>query len=272
MNAPIQKYLDPSIIANIVLKGDISGLSQPQKVEYYNHVCERLSIDPSTQPFQILKLSGKEVLYATKSAAEQLTRLYGVSHEIRNRDTVNDVHVVYVRATERDGRYEDSSGAVSIGGLKGDALANALMKAETKAKRRSTLSLLGLSMLDETEIETIPNAQPVPAPSVEKPKLSLVETAQADVVEVQAEEIKRDETDARIEEAKKEQNNVEALKQELEQIKTATQADADKLLAIWNFWLSHYNKKQISSQTWALMQETIVARRKALGMKKGSKQ
>jgi hypothetical protein len=263
MNAPIQKYLDPSIIANIVLKGDISGLSQPQKVAYYNHVCERLSIDPSTQPFQILKLSGKEVLYATKSAAEQLTRLYGVSHEIRNRDTVNDVHVVYVRATERDGRYEDSSGAVSIGGLKGDNLANALMKAETKAKRRSTLSLLGLSMLDETEIETIPNAQPVPAPSVEKPKLSLVESAPpADVVvEVQAEEIKRPSESEML---------IEALKQELDSMQKSD--GREKLLTIWNFWLAKYNRKEISDATWKLMQETISGHGKKLGLtKKGTK-
>ena len=40
------------------------------------------------------------------------------------------------------------------------------MKAETKAKRRATLSICGLGMLDETEIETIPDArrQPVAAP------------------------------------------------------------------------------------------------------------
>ena len=52
---------------------------------------------------------------------------------------------------------------MSIGGLKGDALANGLMKAETKAKRRVTLSLCGLGMLDDSEVETIPNAQRVPA-------------------------------------------------------------------------------------------------------------
>jgi len=35
------------------------------------------------------------------------------------------------------------------------------MKAVTKAKRRLTLSLCGLGWLDETEIETIPDAKPV---------------------------------------------------------------------------------------------------------------
>ena len=48
-----------------------------------------------------------------------------------------------------------STGAVPIAGLKGEEFANALMKAETKAKRRATLSICGLGVLDETEVETI---------------------------------------------------------------------------------------------------------------------
>ena len=42
--------------------------------------------------------------------------------------------------------------------MTGDTLANALMKASTKAKRRATLSICGLGVLDESEIETIPGA------------------------------------------------------------------------------------------------------------------
>jgi hypothetical protein len=37
-------------------------------------------------------------------------------------------------------------------------LANALMKAETKSKRRVTLSICGLGFLDETEADSIPGA------------------------------------------------------------------------------------------------------------------
>lgn len=166
--------LNSEIVANIVLKGDISGLSQAQKVEYYRSVCERVGLDPATQPFQLLKLSGKEVLYCSKSGAEQLTKAHNVSHAINERQTVSDIHIVYVRASLPDGRFEDSSGAVAIGALRGDALANAFMKAETKAKRRSTLSLLGLGMLDETEIETIPGAEKVKIseePSTDTPEV-----------------------------------------------------------------------------------------------------
>ena len=69
------------------------------------------------------------------------------------------VFIVTVKARNGKGRTDMAKGAVTITNLKGDALANAMMKAETKAKRRVTLSLCGLGLLDETEIETIPNAR-----------------------------------------------------------------------------------------------------------------
>jgi hypothetical protein len=47
----------------------------------------------------------------------------------------------------------------------GEALEIAFLKAETKSKRRVTLSICGLGMLDETEVETIPGAV-VQTPSV----------------------------------------------------------------------------------------------------------
>ena len=42
------------------------------------------------------------------------------------------------------------------------------MKAETKAKRRATLSIVGLGLLDETETETIPGAKLVNGEVVEE--------------------------------------------------------------------------------------------------------
>jgi hypothetical protein len=71
------------------------------------------------------------------------------------------MYIVKVRATLPDKRSTDSTGVVAVGGLQGEAYANALMKAETKAKRRAVLSLCGLSWMDETEVETVPGARPV---------------------------------------------------------------------------------------------------------------
>jgi hypothetical protein len=103
-----------------------------------------------------LKLSGKEVLYATRGATDQLAQVYKITREIIKTEHIQDVFVATCRASLPEGRFDISTGAVSIGNLKGNDLANALMKAETKAKRRATLSLCGLGFLDESEIETIP--------------------------------------------------------------------------------------------------------------------
>jgi hypothetical protein len=59
------------------------------------------------------------------------------------------------------GRCDEDIGAVSIKSLQGEALANALMKATTKAKRRATLSICGLSFVDESEIDSIQDARTV---------------------------------------------------------------------------------------------------------------
>ena len=101
-------------------------------------------------------MNGKLRLYALRDCADQLRRLHGISISITNRERMGDLYIVTARAKDRTGREDESTGAVALGTLKGDALANALMKCETKAKRRVTLSLAGLGWLDETELETIP--------------------------------------------------------------------------------------------------------------------
>jgi len=152
---------DEGIISSIVINGDISRLSPEQKVSYYQQFCERVGLDPLSQPFKLLRLNGKEILYCDRSGAQQLNKIHRVSHEIRARETVNGCYVVTAQASTPDGRHTESIGAVTIDNLRGDNLCNAMMKAETKAKRRATLDLLGLGILDETETETIPQAHKV---------------------------------------------------------------------------------------------------------------
>ena len=152
-----------SIANQLILQGDLSKLSANDKVKYYNGYCERMGLDPFTKPFDILRLNGKEVLYCTRSGTQQLNKLHKVSHLITSRDTNQEagVYIVTSKASLPDGRCTESIGAVNIQGLKGEAYANAIMKAETKAKRRATLDLLGLGVLDESEAESIPNATTV---------------------------------------------------------------------------------------------------------------
>lgn len=64
---------------------------------------------------------------------------------------MQDIFIVTVRVSSPSGRFTESIGAVNIQGLRGEALANAFMKAETKAKRRAVLAYCGLGMMDESE-------------------------------------------------------------------------------------------------------------------------
>lgn len=161
-NQQLQSTNDASLLASLIIGGDLSKLNEQQRVEYYQKFCDRLGVDPLTQPFKILKLNGKETLYCDKGGAQQLNKIHKVSHEIKAREVVSNCYVVTAQAGTPDGRKTESIGAVPIENLKGESLCNAMMKAETKAKRRATLDLLGLGMLDETETETIPEAKTVP--------------------------------------------------------------------------------------------------------------
>lgn len=142
-------------IEQVLIGGDLARLSPEQRVSYYQAVCASVGLNPLTQPFEYLTLNGKLKLYARKDCTDQLRRLHAVSvDEMDSKMLGSDaVYVVTVKVRIKDGRTDVASGAVTIKGLGGENLANALMKAETKAKRRATLSICGLGMLDETEVE-----------------------------------------------------------------------------------------------------------------------
>lgn len=167
----ITKVSVGSIVESVVIGGDLSKLSPDQRVSYYRSVCESIGLNPLTKPFEYITLNGKLTLYARKDAADQLRKRDGVSVSKLDQQIVNDICIVtaYVSAGSRT---DASTGAVSVKGLTGEALANAIMKAETKAKRRATLSICGLGMLDETEAETIPTA-----------KQTLVDTETGEILE-----------------------------------------------------------------------------------------
>jgi hypothetical protein len=160
MSSDLTVRPNAAIAEQAAIVGDLSKLSPEQRMSYYGEVCKSLGLNPYTRPFQYITLNGKLTLYATRDATDQLRRAQLVSITITGRERVEDVYIVTARATTAEGRSDESTGVVSIGGLKGDNLANALMKAETKAKRRVTLSICGLGWMDESELETVRGATP----------------------------------------------------------------------------------------------------------------
>ncbi len=151
---PINRDNGASIMETVMVKGDLSALVPHERNEYYMAVCKSVGLNPLTRPLEYITLNGRMVLYARRDATDQLRAIHKVSIEEMSEAEIEGVYVVTVKARNGEGRTDMAKGATNISGLKGEALANAMMKAETKAKRRVTLSLCGLGLLDETDLDT----------------------------------------------------------------------------------------------------------------------
>lgn len=168
--ATFKPVLPPEIIEKVVIGGDLSKLNPKERMSYVKARCEAAGLNIITRPFEYLVLNGKTVLYATKSCAESLVGLHGLSVEIllREHDPDLGIYSATARATFPSGRFVDDMGVTPVRSLHPADLSNAMMKAITKAKRRAVLSACGLGdVIDESELETVkarpctPTGEPV---------------------------------------------------------------------------------------------------------------
>lgn len=158
-DAAISPMLEDVLARTAAIGKDPRAWNTDQRAEYLRSLCRALRLNPLTGPLQFITLNGKEVLYATRQATDQLAAMHRLNREtVRGPEIVDlggtKVVLCQVRATLPDGRSEMATAT-----LPATDLVNALMKCETKAKRRATLSIIGLGLLDESELETIPEAQ-----------------------------------------------------------------------------------------------------------------
>ncbi len=166
--------INQELISQLVLQGDVSKMTDAMKVQYYNQLCHSLNLNPVTRPFQIIAFQGKQILYATKDATEQLRKLNGVSVVELNQEIKDGLCISKCKVQDSSNRFDIATGVTSLTkeethwengkairtgkiiNLSSEEKANAIMKSETKAKRRATLSICGLGMLDESELDTMP--------------------------------------------------------------------------------------------------------------------
>lgn len=174
MTIPARKEKTPlaSTVEAVLIRGDLSKLTEEQRLEYYNSVCKTCGLNPLTRPFEYLELNGKLQLYARKDCTDQLRKINSITLEIVSQDFEAGLLTVHVRAKDATGRTDEDIGSVAFpDNLKGEFAANMRMKAVTKAKRRTTLSICGLGFLDETEVEDIPeSAKALPPKKFREPE------------------------------------------------------------------------------------------------------
>lgn len=159
----------------VFVNGDLSKLSAQERNSYYCALCAAVGLSPLARPFQYIVLDKKLVLYPDKNFAEQARKAQRISVTSIERRTEDGIHFVTVKGSTPGGRKDEAMAAIAltkdegewiekrdgsgsyfkkngnVTPLNGTDKANAMMKCETKAKRRLTLSLTGLSFLDQGE-------------------------------------------------------------------------------------------------------------------------
>lgn len=160
MNDISAKSTGQDIMEAVIAKGDLAKLTVEERNRYYSETCQSLGLNPLTRPFEYITLNNQLRLYARRDACDQLRKIHSVSIEITKQELQGDLFCVTVRASMPSGRVDSDMGVVSMpsGGAR-EIHANAMLKAVTKAKRRVTLSIVGLGFLTEDEIEDIQKAE-----------------------------------------------------------------------------------------------------------------
>lgn len=169
----------PVAVEKALIQGDLSSLKPEERISYYKAVCDSLGLNPLTKPFEYIYLNGKLTLYVKRDCTDQLRQLKEISVVDLQEKMLDDIYIVTATVKTPSGRTDSAKGAIALhypqrykddgkwvphpqAGKKfqGEELANAIMKAETKAKRRATLSICGLGWMEESEVESVQSISP----------------------------------------------------------------------------------------------------------------
>lgn len=154
------KDLDETLLAKIVQSGNLAYLSESDRLVYYFSYCRQLGLNPLSRPFDYISEGEGEKLkislYPNTIAASQLRDSRNVSTRIVREEILLDGEVYSVLVEARMGdRTEQATGKVGIKldkygkPLSGEAKAKLMKKAESQARRRATLAIVGLDAMGE---------------------------------------------------------------------------------------------------------------------------
>lgn len=130
-------------VMDLMLRGNLNGLSDEQIMQVYIARCDSMGIDARTKPFDLLNLGAGLVLYPNARLADQLIDKHGLSVRVLSEETIGELYRVRVEVSDGS-RVVNASAALPVKGLSGERLGNAWMKCETKAVRRGVLRFCGL--------------------------------------------------------------------------------------------------------------------------------
>jgi len=158
-------------LERVLIIGDLKDLSPEQRVEYARSMGRSLGFNMLTRPFDYILFrefdGGPErlELYLNARGAAQLRKIHRISIVPGSlKRVIHDEHcMVSVDVRDGWGTTDSATGSLTLYKFKnkekvplmGREWDNAIMKCETKAKRRATLSICGLAMLDDSQLDTM---------------------------------------------------------------------------------------------------------------------
>ncbi|MBD2316708.1 hypothetical protein [Phormidium tenue] len=160
----VHQDLSDELLAKIVQSGDLSMLSSSDRLIYYFTYCRQLGLNALSKPFDYIEEKDKDgkikkiSLYPNAIAASQLRDSRNVSTRIVEEKIMLDGEIYSVTVEARMGtRTEQATGKVGIKTdnwgkpLNGDSKAKAMKRAETQARRRATLAIVGLDAIGDED-------------------------------------------------------------------------------------------------------------------------
>jgi hypothetical protein len=142
----------PDDVVLAIAAGNLAPLEPKLRAIAIRTICEDGNLPLSLSPVILIPGdNGTLKPYVTAIGASWVADNKRVSTKILSTEMTKDLYIVRMMAVAGDGRSVEDIGAVAIGGLGGQNLGNALMKATTKAYRRTVLRLSGLPLTDDDE-------------------------------------------------------------------------------------------------------------------------
>jgi hypothetical protein len=157
-------------LEHVLILGDLLQLTPEQRIEYVRVFCKTLGLNLAARPVDYILFredgGGEKLeLYLNARGAAQLRKIHRIS--IIPGSLQREIHgehcIVSLSVRDGCGTTDSATGSVSLFKIKngqridfkGRDWDNAIMKCETKAKRRATLSVCGLANLDESQLDAL---------------------------------------------------------------------------------------------------------------------
>jgi hypothetical protein len=185
-----KKNVPMNILEQVVLKGNLNGLTDEEIIQYYYLKCESIGLDPKSQPFDIIEKGKDEKkvkkLFINAGGAAQLTAIHQISTKITDKEVKNGYFWITVTAKTPDGRETDDLSLIQVTlpdlktNLGGEEYTNAIKKATTQAKRRAIIAHVGVTGLADDQDVTDVNYSEVEKPemiSITEPPIKIIEPA-----------------------------------------------------------------------------------------------